>query len=46
MGVLKLLKITLGLDVHNKSLTLSPIKKFHDLNGLAEKETENCDLDQ
>lgn len=45
-GVLRLLKMTLGLDVHNKSLTLSPVKNSHDLDGLAEKEIEDCDLDQ
>ncbi|XP_033230612.1 SWI/SNF-related matrix-associated actin-dependent regulator of chromatin subfamily A containing DEAD/H box 1 homolog [Belonocnema kinseyi] len=45
-GVLRLLKITLGLDFHNKSLTISPTKKAHDLDGLQEKETEDCDEDQ
>ncbi|XP_043481761.1 SWI/SNF-related matrix-associated actin-dependent regulator of chromatin subfamily A containing DEAD/H box 1 homolog [Leptopilina heterotoma] len=44
-GVLKLLKITLGLDIHNKSLTLSPVKNSHDLDGLTEKEMDNCELD-
>ena len=44
-GVLKLLKLTLGLDMHNKSLTLSPVKNPHDLDGLAD-DIEDCDLDQ
>ena len=29
--VLKLLKITLGIDLHNKSLTLLSVKNSHDL---------------
>lgn len=45
-GVLKLLKITLGLDIHNKSLSLSPMKNSHDLDGLTEKEVENGELDE
>lgn len=43
--MLKLLKITLGLDIHNKSLSLSPVKNSHDLDGLTEKEVDNCELD-